>query len=144
MGFVGAKKILVELEFFRLEFYHFISLLLPYVCSCFVFFFVAFVLFRRSTQSSSPARSPSVVFFFITPTQCSSLARSPTQRLFVLSSDLLWVLLFFSDLPFFLGSFFLWVLFFFLGLYVFCSLFEIECKKLEIYVTQSCPTQKTQ
>ena len=126
----------MELEFLRLEFHHFISLLLPCVCSCFVFFFVASVLLRHSTWCSSLARSPSVIGVLLhRSTHCSSPARSPTQNLFVLSSDLLWVLLFFLDLHFFswVLSFFKFFLLF-LGLYVFCSLFEIECKKLEIYV----------
>ena len=133
-----GEKIHVELEFLRLEFHHFISLLLPCVYSCSVFFFVAGVLLCHSTQRSSLAKSPSVAGVLLhRSTQCSSPARSPTQRLFVLSSDLLWVLFFFSDLRSF---FFFWVLSFFeffllfLGLYVFCSLFEIKCKKLEIYV----------
>ena len=140
-----GEKIHVELKFLRLEFHHFISLLLPCVYSCSVIFFIAGVLLCRSTQRSSLAKSPSVAGVLLhRSTQCSSPARSPTQRLFVLSSDLLWVLFFFSDLRFFfflvLFFFFFWVLSFFeffllfLGLYVFCSLFEIECKKLEIYV----------
>ena len=102
MGFVGAKKILVELEFFRLEFYHFISLLLPWVCSCFVFFFItppsvllqpncpAGVLLHRSTQCFSPTRSPTQgLFVFRSSMGCSLLLRS-----------------FFFFGVFFLGSFF--------------------------------------
>ena len=70
-----GNKVHVELKFLRLEFHHFISLILPCVCSCSFVFFVAGVLLRRSTQHSSPAGLP-------------------TQRLFVFSSDILWVLLF--------------------------------------------------
>ena len=107
----------MELEFLTLKFHHLISLLLPCVCSCSSVFFVA----SRSKKRSSPARSP-------------------TQRLFILSSDLLWVplhLQFLQNLKIFIVFF--RFIFFFYGTRVcktrFCFL-ELESYRLEIYVAK--------
>ena len=128
-GDVG-EKIHVELEFLRLEFHHFISLLLPCVCSCSVFFFVA-----PPSVLLQPDLPASLVFFFIAPPSVLLQPdRLPSVSSFFLqifcgffSSSQIFIL--FWVLSLFSGFFLL-----FLGLYVFCSLFEIECKKLKIHV----------
>ena len=139
-----GEKIHMELKFLRLEFHHFISLLLPCVYSCSVFFFVASVLLCHSTQRSSLAKSPSVAG--VLPhrsTQCSSPTRSPTQCLFVLSSDLLWVLFFFSNLRFFFffGSFF----FFFSGFFLSSSSFFFfwVCTFFVLYLKSSVKNSRS-
>ena len=137
MGADMGEKIHVELKFLRLRvppFYFSSSSLRLFMfcvllrCWCSLSLHPAFFSSQIAQRRWCSSSSLHPVFF------SNQIAYPASLRSFFRSSVGSFLLLRSSFFFFFLVLSFFELFLLFLGLYVFCSLFEIECKKLEIYV----------